>query len=97
MGDPIFYNPLGEGTTVEILITKLLSALITLGIQLLVLYIVYAGFKFITAQGDSAQVTKARESLYWAMVGGAVLIGAKVIESILCGTITAIGGAGCSF
>lgn len=86
-GGPIFFNPLGTTNDFFVLITKILDVLIKIGIPILVLFIVYAGFKFVTAQGNEAEVTKAKEALFWAVVGGAVLIGARVIAGVVCATV----------
>jgi len=83
-----FKNPLGEGTTeFSQLLVKILDVLITIGIPILVLFIVYAGFLFVTAQGNETKIEEAKKSLWWAIIGGAVLVGAKLIASVVCSTI----------
>ena len=88
-GDAVFCNPIGAGRFFE-LIEKVLGVLVQIGLPILVLAIVYAGFKFITAQGNEAEVTKAKDALFWAVVGGAVLLGAEVIAKVIQSTVGTI-------
>lgn len=85
-----FCNPLGETNTILLLLEKILSALVLIGIPVLVIFIVYAGFLFISAQGDPEKINKARSTLFWAVIGGAVLIGARVIATIVDKTVTGL-------
>ncbi len=89
----LYDNPLGsETSTVNTLLTKLLDVLIDLGLPVLVLFIVYAGFKYITAQGNETKVTEAHKALWWAVIGGTVLLGAKVIQTAIQATVKSLGG-----
>ena len=56
-GDAIFFNPLGRTNDFYALIEKILGVLVQIGLPILVLFIVYAGFKFVTARGNEAEVT----------------------------------------
>ena len=47
----------------------------------------YGGFLLVTAQGDGEKIEQGRKTLTWAMVGTAVLLGAKVIFVIIKGTV----------
>ncbi|MEK7535824.1 MAG: pilin [Patescibacteria group bacterium] len=87
-----FINPLKSGgvTDFNSLIVKILEVLIAIGIPVLVLMIVYAGFLFVTAGGSQDKIDKAKSSLWWAVIGGAVLIGAKVIAEVVRATVGAI-------
>ena len=63
-----------------------------LGIPIAVLFLVYAGFLFVTARGSEEQLKKAKGILLWTIVGIAVLLGAKIIAEVLENTITSIQG-----
>lgn len=86
--DAVFYNPI-DSPNFFALIDKILGVLIDIGIPVLVLFIVYAGFKFVTAQGNEAEITKAKAALLWSVIGGAVLLGAKVIAEVIRATVGA--------
>jgi uncharacterized BrkB/YihY/UPF0761 family membrane protein len=48
-----------------------------------VLYLLYAGLMFVTAQGEPGKITKARNALLWGMVGAALILGAQIIVTTL--------------
>ncbi|MDO8594177.1 MAG: hypothetical protein Q7R93_01540 [bacterium] len=76
-------------------ITAFLLAIVDVAIQygalLIVFFIVFAGFKFVTAQGNSEKVSDARKMLTWIVVGAFVLLGVYVIRSAICGTLNQLG------
>jgi hypothetical protein len=49
--------------------------------------IMYAGFKYVTARGDSTKIKEATTALTYAAIGAAVLLGAWVISQAIQGTI----------
>lgn len=61
--------------------------LIPIGSVVAVLMVMYAGFLFVTARGDTSQIKKAKEALLYAVIGAAVLLGAWVITEAIQGTI----------
>lgn len=81
-------NPL-KSQSIEEFILKIIDVLLVFALPIIVLYIMYAGYLFVTAQGDSGQVSTARSALLWAVVGGVIVLGARVIVAVIQGTITA--------
>lgn len=81
-------NPL-QSKSIEEFILKIIDVLLVFAIPIIMLYIMYAGYLFVTAQGDSGQITTARSALLWAVVGGVIVLGAKVIVEVIQGTIKA--------
>jgi hypothetical protein len=55
------------------------------------LAIIYCGFLFVFARGNSEKLTHAREALLWTIIGAAILLGALAIATMIQGTITALG------
>lgn len=78
------------GCMIELLL-KIIDVLLTFALPLIIFYIMYAGFQYVTAQGDSGQVSKAHESLKYAIIGGVLILGAKLIINVIQGTIQAFG------
>ncbi|GEM_PF-2373126 len=81
-------NPLKGGVTDFSSLVKIIAQWIfNLAIPIAVAMIVYAGILFLTAAGEPAKVTKAKDVLKWAVVGLAIiLIGSgfvTLIQSIL--------------
>ena len=77
-------------------ITAFLLAILDVAIQygalLIVFFIVFAGFKFVTAQGNTEKISDARKMLTWIVVGAFVLLGVYVIRAAICGTINQLAG-----
>lgn len=70
---------------------ELVNIAIQYGALLIVFFIVFAGFKFVTAQGNSEKVSEARKMLTWIVVGAFVLLGVYVIKAAICGTVQQLG------
>lgn len=75
-------NPLGTNSIIE-LIARILRFVYAIAIPLAVIMIIYSGILFLTAGGKEAQVTKARKTIIWVIVGIAIiLIGRGIITLI---------------
>ncbi|OHA21384.1 MAG: hypothetical protein A2849_00100 [Candidatus Taylorbacteria bacterium RIFCSPHIGHO2_01_FULL_51_15] len=70
---------------------EIVNTVVQYGALLIVFFIVFAGFKFVTAQGNSEKVSEARKMLTWVIVGAFVLLGVYVIRAAICGTIGQLG------
>lgn len=83
-------NPL-EAESIIGFIFDIIDVLLIFAVPIIVLFIMYAGFLFVTARGNETQVTKAKSALLWAVVGGVIALGAKLIIEVLQGTIEQFG------
>ncbi len=81
-------NPL-KATTISGFLLAVIDVILVFALPLIVLYIMYAGFLYVTARGEPGQITTARSALLWAIVGGVIVLGAKLIVSVIQGTIQA--------
>ena len=61
-----------------------------IGVPIIALAIIYAGFLFVTAQGNSEKLTKAKKTLLYTLIGAALLLGAVVIAEAIKGTVNDI-------
>jgi len=75
-------NPL-KVTSISDLLVAILNILIIIAIPLIVFYIIYAGFLYVTARGNSQQVEQATRALTYAIIGGVLIIGAVAIAEIV--------------
>jgi len=82
-------NPLGN-VTIQQFFLKIIDIILIFAMPLIVLFIILAGFKYVTAQGNTEQIKSATTALTWAIIGGVLILGAKVILTIIEGTIQAI-------
>jgi len=55
-----------------------------------VLFIIYSGFLFITAQGNPEGLKKAKSNFLWTIVGVTLLLGALALAALIKGTIDPI-------
>lgn len=82
-------NPLNYNSVTDLL-PKILDIVAQAGLVVCTFFIIFAGFKYVTAAGNSGEIEKAHGILLWAVVGTAVLLGAKVLASILANTVNQI-------
>lgn len=76
-------NPIGGSITMDTipqLISAILDVVVRIGSVVLVFMIIYSGYIFVTAQGNMEQLTKAKHTLKWAIIGGALLLGAWALS-----------------
>ena len=81
-------NPLQSQTIPEFLL-KIIDVLLVFALPLIILYIMYAGYLFVTAAGNAEKVSSAKNALLWSVVGGVIVLGARLIISVIEGTIKA--------
>lgn len=91
--DGFISNPLKGNGNLFAFINSVIDAAIQLGAIVAVVAIVYAGFLFVTAQGDEKKIETAKKVLLYTVIGIAILLGARVIEGVVTGTITNINNA----
>lgn len=89
-GKPCITNPIRFKNLTAFLL-EIVNTAIQYGAVLIVFFIVFAGFKFVTAQGNSEKVSEARKMLTWVVVGAFVLLGVYVIKAAICGSIQQLG------
>lgn len=83
-----FTNPLGNNIdTIPDLINLILKIVMQVGIPIIALMIMCAGFLYVTARGNETQLTKARTALVYTLIGAAIILGAFVISNAITGTI----------
>lgn len=88
----VLRNPLKDTTLVG-LVDTILSAVIQVGIVVVTFFIVYAGYKYVTAQGNTGKLEKAHEGIKYTLIGSAIVLGAYVIRQIVTDTITSLVGS----
>ena len=87
-------NPLGTTGPQNLpdFIKAIIKIVLIVGIPILALAIIYSGFLFVKAQGNPESLTKAKNSLLYTVIGGALLLGAFVIATAIGQTVKDIGG-----
>ncbi len=81
-------NPTTAGSTLMAVLTAILNRVIMpIATVAVVMWIIYAGFTFITAQGKPAEIDKAKQRLLWSLIGAGILLGAAAISSVVQNTV----------
>lgn len=75
-------NPLRVNTITELL-AAILNIVIVLAVPVIVFFIIYAGFLYVTAKGNATQIEQATRSLTYAVIGGVLVLGAVAIAQII--------------
>lgn len=84
-------NPVGTAT-LSGLVDKITTAAIRIGVPIAALFIIWAGFKFVTARGDVKAIDEAKSIFWWTLIGTAVLLAAKLLSTTLSETVTQVIG-----
>lgn len=88
-------NPLGDSINTPCkLVLALLRAVTVLGIPIAVLFIVWAGFKFVLARGNPGELTTARRNFLNVLIGIGIFVGATLIANIIVNTLKDLGVQG---
>ncbi len=83
-------NPIAANSLAEF-INKILDIVIQIGVPVLVVMIVFVGYKFVAARGNSSKLEEAKEAFKWTVIGAAIVLGAFVISSVIQTTVTNLG------
>lgn len=82
-------NPLKADNITE-LFEAIIDILLVFAIPLIVFFIIYAGFLYVTARGNESTISKAHMALLYALIGGVLILGAKVLIEVIGGTVDAL-------
>ncbi len=83
----------GSGTPIDNIPDFLLAVVdmvFLIGMPIIVIFLIYSGFLFVTAGDNEAQTTKAKHVFLWTMLGAAILMGAKVIAAAIESTVLSL-------
>lgn len=85
-------NPLGESGAKSLpeFIHTLLTGVLKIGIPVVALAIIYCGFLFVSARGNSEKLTKAKDALLYTLIGAAILLGSWAIAQMISATVTGL-------
>lgn len=83
-----FENPLVTDSITELLYA-LLRIIMVIAVPIVVFFIIYAGFLYVTARGNAEQLQTATRALTYAIIGGLIMVGATVIVGIVANLVDA--------
>lgn len=91
-------NPLGSntcsanGTCLSSFLSSIMKFVVQIGSIIVILMLVFVGYKFVVAQGSDSKLTEAKQMLLWTIVGALILLGAQAISLGIQSTVQALGG-----
>lgn len=71
------------------LFEAILSVVMVLATPVIVFFIIYAGFLYVTARGNAQQVEQATKALTYAIIGGVIVLGSFALITIIDNLVTA--------
>lgn len=82
------HSPLGESGIKNIgqLLEVIVNAVTTVAIPIIVVALIWVGFKFVSAQGDTGQISDAKRTLWYTLGGAAIILGSNVILEVVVKT-----------
>ena len=83
-------NPIKE-KTIQGFIRTVLEGVLKIGIPIVALAVIYSGFLFVAARGNSEKLTKAKDALLYTLIGAAILLGSWAIAKLISDTVLSIG------
>ena len=88
-----YVNPITYGgiSTVPEFLLALVDLVFLIAVPIIVIFIIYSGFLFVTAGDNESQIAKARFVFMWTIIGALVLLGAKAIAAAIQATILSLG------
>lgn len=87
--DGTICNPL-KVNSIEELVLTIIDVVLVFLLPVIVLYIMYAGYLFVTAQGNPGELKTAKNALLTALIGGVIVLGARAILDVVKGTINSV-------
>ncbi len=82
--------PLKNLRTFQDFIIAILGVVVKIGYPIAILFIIWAGFLFLTAQGNEEKINTAKRAFLWAVIGTLVLLGAQALGLAVKGTIESL-------
>ena len=83
-----FENPTIAGSIPDFLYA-VLRIFVIIAVPIVIFFIIYAGFMYVTARGNAEQLKTAHTALLYAIVGGLIVVGATVIVGIVTNLVDA--------
>ena len=84
-------NPLQYGSISDF-IAALLRIVATIAFPIIVLFMIYAGFLFVSARGNPDKLTEAKRIFLWTLIGALIILGAEAISIAIQRTVKEIQG-----
>ncbi|MDP3646055.1 MAG: hypothetical protein Q8R25_03130 [bacterium] len=86
-------NPLSaEFNDIPKFIAGALKVMVMVALPVITFFVVYAGFKFIAAQGSPEKLNEAKKNFMYVIIGALLILGAWIIANLISGTVSQLTG-----
>jgi hypothetical protein len=82
LAQPAFDSPFGQKGFEDIL-KGIANFVAKVGVPVISFFLILSGFMFVTAQGNTQKLERAKLMFYWTLVGTAIVVGAKPIAEMV--------------
>lgn len=93
-GQPIIAtlpNPLGDNIdSIPALIYALVKVLVDISYVVIAFFLILSGFKFVAARGNETELTSAKNTFKYTIIGALLIIGAQTIIAVVKSIITGL-------
>lgn len=81
-------NPLRDDLNdIPSFIIEIIKIVMTVGVPIVALAIIYSGFLFVKAQGNQKELETAKKAILYTLIGAVLLLGAFVISNAIKTTV----------
>ncbi|MEK7636115.1 MAG: hypothetical protein AAB362_00265 [Patescibacteria group bacterium] len=80
-------NPLGDGTSISMIITRVTDFLFSLGLAIAVIVFLVGGFQYLFSFGSEQKTTQARNTLMYGVVGTIIMLVGKGVTALIVSII----------
>jgi Type IV secretion system pilin len=88
-------NPLSSAyCTIPAFIAGFLQVMVEIGLPIVALFLLIAGYQFIAAGGNPDKLAKAKENFVYVIIGMLLILGAWVIATLIGNTVSQVVGNG---
>ncbi len=84
------FNPI-KAQDIMGLIRAIVDFVLKIGAAVVILFVIYSGFLFVTAQGNEDKISKAKTAFFWTIIGALIILGAYTLSGIICETAKQLG------
>ncbi len=68
---------------------EIVNVLLIIAVPIIVFFIIFAGFMYVTAQGNPEKLKLASQSLMYGIIGGVIILGSSAIMVIISNLVDA--------
>lgn len=83
-------NPVTAFDNLPDLLVELLKIVMLIASPIIAVMLIYTGYLFVTARGDTNQIKTARDMLKYTVIGAAIILGAEIIAKAIQATVSSL-------